>query len=318
MQKPKFLPQLTIWLVCAFTLTLAAGMAPAPVDAQQTDKSSWQHATRLTAGPLTFGGDDVGTVTARLTTVQGVPVGGEHIVLFVNDGAELHATTAPNGIAVFALGPDIALDGSILRFVFPGDDDHQASIAVQRLHVEPPMEATEEPEELAQGALELPLLVLSLPQLAPPLWDSPPRTAIQQLFTNLQVPTDFTAHVPEEGADPDAVTEWETDGEADAETELGAGSRVLAPDWQSAGSQSATPAEQRSSTGARRALAAIITPTQPNDGAAENLSAGEIAQYMVRDLAGQPWVAGLLVLASVLVAAPVLHLAGRRRRDPVL
>ncbi|MFN8464900.1 MAG: FAD-dependent oxidoreductase [Caldilineaceae bacterium] len=306
MQKPKFLPLHTIWLVCALTLTLAAGMAPAPVNAQQTDKSSWQHATRLTAGPLTFGGDNIGTVTVRLTTVQGVPVGGEQVVLFVDDHDELHATTAPSGIAAFALGPDVALDGSILRFVFPGDDDHQASIAVQRLHVEPPAETTEEPDEAPRGALELPLLVLSLPQLAPRLWDSPPRTAIQQLFTNLQVPSDFTAHMPE----ADGRAEAETDAEGELSTKL-----VLAPDT----------------------LAAITTPPQPSEGvnesadkgannstapsaaggivdsAADNLSAGEIAQYAVRDLAGQPWVAGLLVLASVLVAAPALHLAGRRR-----
>ena len=195
MQKPKSLP-LTYHLagVCAHPgRRHGSDVAPAPINAQQTDKSSWQHATRLTAGPVTFGGDDVGTVTVRLTTVQGVPVGGEHIVLFVNDRAELHATTAPSGIAAFALGPDVATDGSILRFVFPGDDDHQASIAIQRLHVEPPMELTEEPEELAQGALELPLLVLSLPQLAPRLWDLPQRAAVQHLFTNLQVPSDFAA-----------------------------------------------------------------------------------------------------------------------------
>ena len=91
MQKPKSLPPLTIWLLGALTLTLVAGLAPAPVIAQQADNSAWQHATRLAVSPVNFGGDDVGTVTVRLTTVQGDPVGGEHIVLFVNDHAEQHA-----------------------------------------------------------------------------------------------------------------------------------------------------------------------------------------------------------------------------------
>ena len=200
MQKTKSLPPFTIWLVGALALALVAGVAPAPVLAQQADNSAWQHATRLAVGPVNFGGDNIGTVTVRLTTAQGDPVGGEHIVLFVNDHAELHASTAPNGIAAFALGPDIATDGNVLRFVFPGDADHQASIAIQRLHIEPAMELVEEPEELAQGALELPLLVLSLPQLAPRLWELPQRAAVEHLFSNLEMPLQFTGRVAEASA----------------------------------------------------------------------------------------------------------------------
>jgi hypothetical protein len=225
MQKPRLLPLLTIWLVCALG---------------------------------TFGDDAVGTVTARPATVQSVPVGGEHTVLFVDDHAELHAATAPSGIAAFAVKSNVAIDGSILRFVFPGDDDHQASITVQQLHVKPPAVATKQLNELAQSALERPVLVLSLPQLEPRLRDSPPRTAIRQMFTDLQVPSDFTTYVP---------------------------------------------------------VAGVPTSTSDRmyDSAAGSLSAADIAQYMVRDLTRQPWGAGLLILASVLVAAPALHLAGRRR-----
>ena len=313
MHKPKSLPLITIWLGCALTLVAVMALiaAPAPINAQQTDKSNWQHATRLTAGPVTFGGDNVGTATVRLTTVQGIPVGGEHIVLFVNDRAELHATTAPSGIAAFALGPEVATDGSVLRFVFPGDDDHQASIAIQRLHVEPPMELTEEPEELAQGALELPLLVLSLPQLAPRLWDLPQRVAVQHLFTNLELPSDFAASATAPGAQP----ETETGAGADLE----AGSRVPAPDWQHTGSSEAAIPAPSSLVLAPDALAAALPAPQnsvspsANDSTGTGASAGEISQHVIQDLARQPWAAGLLVLASVLIAAPALHLAGRRR-----
>ncbi|MFN8469352.1 MAG: FAD-dependent oxidoreductase [Caldilineaceae bacterium] len=321
MQKTKSLPPFTIWLVCALALTLVTGMAPAPIIAQQTDKSGWQHATRLAVGPVSFGGDDVGTVTVRLTTVQGVPVGGEHIVLFINDQPELHASTAPSGIAAFALGPDVATDGTLLRFVFPGDDDHQASIAVQRLHIEPPTEIAEEPDELAQGALELPLLVLSLPKLAPRLWDLPQRTAVQHLFTNLEVPSGFTGGMAETSAQPATET--------GAGTGLEIASGAIAPDWQQPSSSRVVPPALTKSILAPDAFAAAIAPPKADNSAAasaaasENSSAsgstdngasvGAISQRAVRDLAGQPWAAGLLVLASVLVAAPALHLAGRRR-----
>ena len=185
-------------------------------------------------------------------------------MFFVNDRTKLFASTAPSGIAAFALGPDVTTDGSILRFVFPGDDDHQASIAIQRLHVEPPTERIEEPDELAQGTVELPLLVLSLPKLAPRLWDLP-----QHRQSNNCLPTwKYLLSSPRHASENPG-----TQPEVGAGADFRPGSQVQAPDWQHTGGSEAAISTNSSLVVAPDALAATIALPQPQDGANGNTNA---------------------------------------------